>query len=367
MADTRNDTPTAIPETLVRRLEAQYGAEVSARILTGFEARHPTTLRANALKADRAVIARQLDDAGIAWDPAPAPALADAFVLHGAREDAVRELPAYSAGELYLQSLSAMLPALALGPRPGENILDMAAAPGGKTCQMAALSGGGAFITACEKNHVRAERLRYNLARQGAARVTVMECDARKLDEFFRFDKILLDAPCSGSGTVQAGPGARKCGFSDELLARSVKTQQALLRRALDVLAPGGVLVYATCSILADENDDVKGIRCIKMELGEPDASGRRRPIEVPGSEFDVDVDCVIMALGTSPNPLIKSTTKGLEINKKGGIVVNEDGLTSRENVYAGGDAVTGAATVILAMGAGKTAAKAIDEALSKK
>ena len=119
--------------------------------------------------------------------------------------------------------------------------------------------------------------------------------------------------------------------------------------------------------ILADENDNVNKIRCIKMELGEPDASGRRRPIEVPGSEFELDVDCVIMALGTSPNPLIKSTTKGLEINKKGGIVVNEDGLTSRENVYAGGDAVTGAATVILAMGAGKTAAKAIDEALSKK
>ena len=119
--------------------------------------------------------------------------------------------------------------------------------------------------------------------------------------------------------------------------------------------------------ILADENDNVNKIRCIQMELGEPDASGRRRPIEVAGSEFDLDVDCVIMALGTSPNPLIKSTTKGLEINKKGGIVVNEDGLTSRENVYAGGDAVTGAATVILAMGAGKTAAKAIDEALSKQ
>ena len=118
--------------------------------------------------------------------------------------------------------------------------------------------------------------------------------------------------------------------------------------------------------ILADENDNVTKIRCIKMELGEPDASGRRRPIEIAGSEFDLDVDCVIMALGTSPNPLIKDTTKGLEINKKGGIVVNEDGLTSKNNVYAGGDAVTGAATVILAMGAGKTAAKAIDEALSK-
>lgn len=119
--------------------------------------------------------------------------------------------------------------------------------------------------------------------------------------------------------------------------------------------------------IIADENDDVRKIRCIRMELGEPDDSGRRRPIEVPGSEFDIDVDCVIMALGTSPNPLIKATTKGLEINRKGGIVVNQDGLTSKEGVYAGGDAVTGAATVILAMGAGKTAAKAIDEALSGK
>ena len=118
--------------------------------------------------------------------------------------------------------------------------------------------------------------------------------------------------------------------------------------------------------ILGDENGRVNGIKCVRMELGEPDASGRRRPIAVPDSEFVLDVDTVIMSLGTSPNPLIKDTTKGLEINKKGGIVVNEDGLTSKENVYAGGDAVTGAATVILAMGAGKTAAKAIDEALSK-
>ena len=114
-------------------------------------------------------------------------------------------------------------------------------------------------------------------------------------------------------------------------------------------------------------NGTVSGIRCVEMELGEPDASGRRRPIVKENSQFDMEMDCVIMSLGTSPNPLIKSTTAGLEINKKGGIIVNEDGLTSREAVYAGGDAVTGAATVILAMGAGKTAAKAIDEALSKK
>ena len=115
------------------------------------------------------------------------------------------------------------------------------------------------------------------------------------------------------------------------------------------------------------KNGSVNGLKCVEMELGEPDASGRRRPIVKEGSEFEMEMDCVIMALGTSPNPLIKSTTKGLEINKRGGIIVNEDGLTSREAVYAGGDAVTGAATVILAMGAGKTAAKAIDEYLQKK
>ena len=115
-------------------------------------------------------------------------------------------------------------------------------------------------------------------------------------------------------------------------------------------------------------NGFVTGMECIKMELGEPDASGRRSPVEVPGSEFVLDVDCVIIAIGTSPNPLIKSTTEGLNVNRKGGIVVEEaTGLTSREGVYAGGDAVTGAATVILAMGAGKTAAKAIDEYLSGK
>lgn len=118
--------------------------------------------------------------------------------------------------------------------------------------------------------------------------------------------------------------------------------------------------------ILEDENGWVKGIKCIKMELGEPDASGRRRPVEVPGSEFVIDCDVVIMSLGTSPNPLISSTTKGLEINGRKCIIAKEDGATTKEGVYAGGDAVTGAATVILAMGAGRAAAKGIHEYLNK-
>ena len=131
---------------------------------------------------------------------------------------------------------------------------------------------------------------------------------------------------------------------------------------------PVEILGYHNSEDKRDPNNgSVCGIRCVEMELGEPDASGRRRPIVKEGSEFDMDVDCVIMALGTSPNPLIKSTTKGLDTQKWGGIIADEHGLTSREGVYAGGDAVTGAATVILAMGAGKTAAKAIDEYLSQK
>ena len=119
--------------------------------------------------------------------------------------------------------------------------------------------------------------------------------------------------------------------------------------------------------ILGDEEGRVKGMTCIQMELGEPDASGRRRPIPVEGSEFALDVDTVIMSLGTSPNPLIRSTTPGLEVNRKGCLVVNEDHMTTRDQVYAGGDAVTGAATVILAMGAGKEAAAAIDRAMQAK
>lgn len=120
--------------------------------------------------------------------------------------------------------------------------------------------------------------------------------------------------------------------------------------------------------ILPNDEKFVGAIKCLEMELGEPDESGRRRPVEKAGSEFEIPVDAVIISIGTSPNPLIKSTTKGLETQKWGGIIVEEDtGLTSREGVYAGGDAVTGAATVILAMGAGKTAAKSIDEYLSAK
>ena len=143
----------------------------------------------------------------------------------------------------------------------------------------------------------------------------------------------------------------------DELPARKEEVHHAM-EEGIEFM-----LLNNPTKVLGDENGNVTGIECVKMELGEPDASGRRRPVEIPGSEFVLDVDTVIMSLGTSPNPLISMTTKGLETNKRKCIVAEENtGKTSREGVYAGGDAVTGAATVILAMGAGKEAAKAIDE-----
>ena len=172
-----------------------------------------------------------------------------------------------------------------------------------------------------------------------------------------------------GNVAMDAARCAKRLGAEVYIVYRRGMEELPARKEEVEHAEEEGIIFKTLCNpveIFADENDDVNKIRCIQMELGEPDASGRRRPIEVPGSEFDLDVDCVIMSLGTSPNPLIKDTTPALEINRKGGIVVNEDGLTSKAGVYAGGDAVTGAATVILAMGAGKTAAKAIDEQLSK-
>lgn len=183
-----------------------------------------------------------------------------------------------------------------------------------------------------------------------------------------------------GNVAMDAARTALRLGAEVSIVYRRSMEELPARREEVEHAMEEGIdfkLLHNPVRILGYENPDdprdpkngfVKAIECVRMELGEPDEKGRRRPVEISGSEFLMDADCVIMALGTSPNPLIKNTTSGLETQKWGGIVVEEDtGLTSREGVYAGGDAVTGAATVILAMGAGKTASKAIDEYLSSK
>ena len=174
-----------------------------------------------------------------------------------------------------------------------------------------------------------------------------------------------------GNVAMDAARTALRLGAEVHIIYR--RSEAELPARAEEVhhAKEEGVIFNLLCNpveILTDEKDQVTGIRCIKMELGEPDASGRRRPVEIPGSEFEISVDTVIMSLGTSPNPLISPTTEGLDVNKRKCIIAEEaDGKTTKTGVYAGGDAVTGAATVILAMGAGKAGAKGIDEFIKSK
>ena len=163
----------------------------------------------------------------------------------------------YKNGEIYLQSLSSMLPPIILEPKERTDILDMAAAPGGKTTQIAALTNNRAHITAGEKNKIRAERLKYNIDKQGATCVFIMEKDSRYIDNFFSFDQILLDAPCSGSGTLDFKDQNIEKYFTKQLIERSAVTQKNLLRKAINLLKPGHEMVYSTCSILECENEEV--------------------------------------------------------------------------------------------------------------
>lgn len=240
-----------IPQFFKEMLLAQYGEDMTNKIIEGYSKQRLVTLRINTIKSNKENIKTKLQKAGIETEDVSW--YEDALIIKNVREEEIKKLEIYENGEIYLQSLSSMLPPIILEPKAGENILDMAAAPGGKTTEIAALTQNRAFITACEKNKIRAERLKYNLQKQGVGCVNVMLEDARKLSDFFSFDKILLDAPCSGSGTMSVFDK----NFGKELIDRSSKTQEELLRKALKILKPGGEMVYSTCSILAQENEDI--------------------------------------------------------------------------------------------------------------
>lgn len=251
-----------IPEALVRKLQLQYG-EGADGILAAFEKERPVTLRVNRLKADETRVMSEL----ARFSPKKVPFYEDAFILENAKERDVEETALYQEGCIYLQSLSSMLPPLFLEPKSGESILDMTAAPGGKTTEISALSGGGALITACERDKFRFERLKYNVEKQGAPRVTLLNEDARNLSPYFRFDKILLDAPCSGSGTISPDHPVK---WSEKLLSKCVSAQRALLSKAFSLLKSGGTLVYSTCSVLREENEDavrsLKGAKLVPLD-----------------------------------------------------------------------------------------------------
>ena len=279
-----------IPTFLYNLLQKQYGENLTNTIIDGYSLKRPITLRANTLKTNIQNIKDIFDSLGFTYKEVSW--YKDALVMENVSEEQIKDLEIYKNGEIYLQSLSSMIPPIILSPKEDENIFDMAAAPGGKTTQMLALSQNKAFITACEKNKIRAERLQYNLNKQGSNRVNVMIKDARQLDNFFSFDKILLDAPCSGSGTISIFDKRLESTFTEDLVNRSAKVQSELLKKAITLLKPGHEMIYSTCSILSKENEEIlqKFIDMKKIEIFPIDTSifsdAILLPVSIEGTLF---------------------------------------------------------------------------------
>lgn len=276
-----------MPEFLIKMLEEQYEKQITEKIVQGYQTKRYTTLRVNTLKSRVSEIEAILKEKEIEYEKVEWSE--EAFILKNASEKEIKSLEIYENGEIYLQSLSSMLPPIILQPKQGTDILDMAAAPGGKTTQIAAITNNKANITACEMNKIRAERLKYNLEKQGA-NVYVMVQDARKIDDFFSFDQILLDAPCSGSGTLNLQDSKLKETFTQKLINKSVASQEALLKKALSILKQGKEMIYSTCSILSCENEEIinKVIKEKKAEIVPIEFKGTKKlpllPTKIDGT-----------------------------------------------------------------------------------
>ena len=263
-----------VPLFLIEKLNKQYGEEITSKILNGYSQNKVVSLRINTIKATSQEICNELLRNNIEFEKVSF--CDDALVIKNTNEEKIKELDIYKNGSIYLQSLSSMLPPIILKPKENEDILDMTAAPGGKTTQIAALTNNKAHITACEMNNIRIEKLKYNVEKQGATSVSILKEDSRRLNDYFAFDKILLDAPCSGSGTIELENEKTYNGFTEKLLEKTTQSQLTLLKKALKILKPGHEMVYSTCSILQEENEDIisKAIKGAKVEVV---------PIEIQG------------------------------------------------------------------------------------
>lgn len=244
-----------LPDFLPEKLKKQYGEKLAEQIIEGYGTKRFLTLRVNTLKSNSIKIEQYFNEAGIEYETVSWSK--EAYILKNISEKEIEKLDIYENGEIYLQSLSSMLPPIILKPKEGEDILDMTAAPGGKTTQIAALTSNKAHITACEMNPIRAERLKYNIKKQGASCAYVMQCDSRNINDLFSFDRILLDAPCSGSGTIDINDQNIKNQFTEKLVNKCISAQTNLLKKAIKILKPGCEMIYSTCSVLEEENEEI--------------------------------------------------------------------------------------------------------------
>ena len=243
-------------ELFISKLNNKYPLDELESILNGLKVNRKVSLRINNLKSNFEEIDKALKTANISFSKLDF--YDNAIILDNDNESKIRELDIYNDGKIYLQSLSSMIPPLVLDAKANENILDMCAAPGGKTSEICALSNNTVMITACEKNKIRTERLKYNLDKLGCKKVNILNNDSRRLDNFLKFDKILLDAPCSGSGTLNLNEENNN--FNEDLINRSVRFQTELLSKAFELINSGGTIIYSTCSIFDEENDGVVDI-----------------------------------------------------------------------------------------------------------
>ena len=277
-----------LPDFLINKLIKQYGEDVYKKILKGYMEKRVGTLRVNTLKSTVDKVSEQLTKNNIEYEKV---SWSDtALVLPDNTEQDIQNLEIYENGEIYLQSLSSMLPPIVMEPKEGTDILDMTAAPGGKTTQIAAISSNNANITACEMNNIRIEKLKYNIEKQGATSVVILGQDSRNLSDYFAFDQILLDAPCSGSGTIDLNSERTYKNFTEKLVEKSTKSQITLLRKALRILKPGHEMIYSTCSILQEENEDIlnKVLKQFNAEIIPIEIAGKEDipilPTKIPGT-----------------------------------------------------------------------------------
>lgn len=276
-----------IPQFLIDMLNKQYGEEITSEIIKAYSEKRVVSFRVNKLKSNIDEVEEFLKQNNIAFSKERFSK--DAFIVD-VSEEIIYNWDIYKQGKIYLQSLSSMLPPIVLNPKEGEDILDMAAAPGGKTTQIASMTNNKANITACEMNKIRAEKLKYNIEMQGATRVFTMIKDSRQIENFFSFDRILLDAPCSGSGTLNINDKNLEKYFNEGLINKSAKTQLELLKKAINILKSGKEMVYSTCSILDIENENIVNeiLKTGKVEVVPIDFEGMEElpilPSKIPGT-----------------------------------------------------------------------------------
>lgn len=245
-----------LPEEFIDMLSKQYSPNEIDKILAGFMNNRPVTLRVNRLKTDVRQVMDTFRNESIKFDRVLW--YEDALIIRNRQEKHMEEHELYKKGHIYLQSLSSMIPPLALCPKPGYNVLDLTAAPGSKSTQLAAIMENKGYVLANEINRIRAGRLKFNIERQGAHIVEVRVGDGKKLEDMWHefFDAVLLDAPCSGAGRFSIDDSRTYKDWSERNVSRLAKEQKRLLDTAFWALKPGGTLIYSTCALMQEENEE---------------------------------------------------------------------------------------------------------------